>query len=141
MTDPEAWPHALAADTLPMLLDSNRELVAAEAEGPVSRYTSRGMPGSLAAGSRRRRSALVLALGVYAILISAAPALHHDFACHLKSSTHCTACTASPLASRLGAGVVGVAAVLPAADAVADLPPATTSDASPFRIPGRSPPA
>jgi hypothetical protein len=41
-----------------------------------------------------------MALAVYAALFAASPALHHDFACHVKSPSHCEACVANPLASR-----------------------------------------
>lgn len=42
----------------------------------------------------------MIALAVYAVLFAASPALHHDFACHVKSPSHCEACVANPVASR-----------------------------------------
>ena len=43
----------------------------------------------------------MLALGAYVVLIGTNPLLHHDLACHLKSSTHCQACTSNPSASKV----------------------------------------
>ena len=47
--------------------------------------------------------AILGTLAVYALLLAANPVLHEDLACHLKSPTHCSACTASPSASRVEA--------------------------------------
>jgi len=41
---------------------------------------------------RRLTSAIALAAASYVLVLAAAPALHHDVVCHLKSRTHCTAC-------------------------------------------------
>jgi hypothetical protein len=83
----------------------------------------------------------VIALAVYAALFAASPALHHDFACHVKSPTHCEACANNPLASRVETAVLAVTAALPAAGEVA--PAAHHHDgADPVRIAaGRAPPA
>jgi hypothetical protein len=62
---------------------------------------------------------LALVLGLYGATILATPLLHHDLACHQKSPTHCQACTASPLASRIERGVVPAAAPLRDAGSVA----------------------
>ena len=35
------------------------------------------------------------------LVLSATPFQHHDLECHLRSATHCTACVATPLASRV----------------------------------------
>jgi hypothetical protein len=59
--------------------------------------------GSRRAFVRRRRGAIVWMLAVYALLLAVNPVLHDDLACHLKSPTHCSACTASPSASRVEA--------------------------------------
>jgi len=56
-------------------------------------------------GGRRAAFWLPLVLGLYALVLVGSPALHHDLACHLKSPTHCDACTANPLASRTEVGV------------------------------------
>ena len=52
---------------------------------------------------RRRRGAILWMLAIYALLLAVNPVLHDDLACHLKSPTHCSACTASPSASRVEA--------------------------------------
>lgn len=63
--------------------------------------------------TRRRTGAWILVLGLYALVSIVAPLLHHDFACHLQSRPHCDACTASPEASRIEAGVVLVSRIQP----------------------------
>jgi hypothetical protein len=46
--------------------------------------------------ARVRRSIAPKALLVaYALCVALLPLGHHDIACHLKSPTHCTTCTAS----------------------------------------------
>jgi len=35
---------------------------------------------------------VTVTLGLYLALLAGAPFEHHDLACHLKSSTHCTTC-------------------------------------------------
>jgi hypothetical protein len=44
--------------------------------------------------------ATALAVGLYALVLIAAPAFHHDLACHVKSPTHCTTCLVSVTAPR-----------------------------------------
>jgi hypothetical protein len=56
-------------------------------------------------GGRRPAFWLPLILGLYALVLVGSPALHHDLACHMKSATHCDACTANPLASRIEVGL------------------------------------
>lgn len=61
----------------------------------VSRYNRNVQP---APGPERRSrlpGAIGLTLGLYALVLLVGPALHHDLACHLKSSTHCTSCLAN----------------------------------------------
>jgi hypothetical protein len=90
---------------------------------------------------RERRRAIVLAgAAAYALLLMVNPVLHDDLACHLKSPTHCNACTASPSASR----VEGMGPILPVlADAGLIEPSARAGvrAASAPALPGRSPPA
>src|SRR6185295_9410531 len=50
------------------------------------------------------RACFVAALLVYGIVLLVTPVLHHDLVCHLKSPTHCHACVANPLASRIESG-------------------------------------
>src|SRR2546427_12189570 len=60
---------------------------------------------------RRHRGGILWLLAVYALLLAVNPILHDDLACHLKSPTHCSACTASPSASRVE--VVGATLPVP----------------------------
>ena len=92
----------------------------------------------------RRRGARLLAwlgLAVYSVILVVSPVVHHDLACHVKSPTHCEACAANPLASRVETAVLAITASLPAAGEVA--PAAQNLDgADPVRIAaGRAPPA
>jgi hypothetical protein len=93
------------------------------------------------ASRRRRRAALVLALGTYMVLIGTNPLLHHDLSCHLKSPTHCQACTSNPSASkvehRISLDVVRLA------DSGSIHAPAETLPKLAVAVPtaGRSPPA
>jgi hypothetical protein len=50
------------------------------------------------AGSRRALSSALLTGVIYAALLLVTPGLHHDFACHQKSRTHCTSCLSSQAA-------------------------------------------
>ena len=38
------------------------------------------------------RSARSLILATYVVVVATLPLLHHDIACHVQSSTHCTIC-------------------------------------------------
>jgi hypothetical protein len=40
-----------------------------------------------------------LVLGSFVLVLLSGPFLHHDFACHQKSPTHCTSCISSPFAT------------------------------------------
>lgn len=45
-------------------------------------------------GISRRRLGVILkfVVAAYVVALAALPFAHHDLACHLKSSTHCTVC-------------------------------------------------
>jgi hypothetical protein len=89
---------------------------------------------------RRLRLRTLAVLGLYALLVMSAPVLHHDFACHQKSPTHCVACVSSPSAARATAAVV----VTPA---LSELGRVVEEGRQLFRarpllaLPGRAPPA
>ena len=88
----------------------------------------------------RRRGGILWMLAVYALLLAVNPVLHDDIACHLKSPTHCSACTASPSASRVEA--VGPSLPMPVAAGRVEPPPRATETAAPVDIlSGRAPPA
>jgi hypothetical protein len=94
--------------------------------------------------ARARRYALLtlgrIAIAIFAALLLAAP-VAHDVSDHVQSAAHCTMCTARPQAVR---AEPSVAAPEPPADAAGDVvasPSAVTSAPTPYRPPGRSPPA
>jgi hypothetical protein len=86
----------------------------------------------------RTRAWFVAAL--YALLVMSAPVLHHDFACHQKSPTHCVACTANPSAPRAVA-TVAVTPTLAELERVADAGRALLHARAVLSLPGRAPPA
>jgi hypothetical protein len=89
---------------------------------------------------RRRRGAILWMLAVYALLLAVNPVLHDDLACHLKSPTHCSACTATPSASRVEA--VGPSLPAPVSlGSVEPQPRAFETDAPLAVRAGRAPPA
>lgn len=94
---------------------------------------------ALARARDLRTRALVVA-GLYALLVMSAPVLHHDFACHQKSPTHCVACTASPSAPRAVATVV-VTPTLAELGRVAEAERASFHERTILSLPGRAPPA
>ena len=52
-------------------------------------------------GRRRSRRSLQATLAIvvlYGAVLLLGPALHHDFACHQSSRTHCLSCLSSPSA-------------------------------------------
>jgi hypothetical protein len=89
----------------------------------------------------RRRQAIVLAgAAAYALLLMVNPVLHDDLACHLKSPTHCNACTSSPSASRVER-MGPMLPVLADAGLIEPSTPTVVPAASTPTLPGRSPPA
>ena len=88
----------------------------------------------------RRRWFVLAGAAVYALLLMVNPVLHDDLAGHLKSPTHCKACTASPAASR----IEGMGPMLPILVDAGEVEPdnRTVVLAAPTpSLPGRSPPA
>jgi hypothetical protein len=88
----------------------------------------------------RRRAIVLAGAAVYALLLMVNPILHDDLACHLKSPTHCNACTASPSASRVE-GMGPILPVLADAGLVEPCVRALVRAADTPTLPGRSPPA
>jgi hypothetical protein len=90
---------------------------------------------------RRQYKAWILAtLALYGLAVAANPVLHSDLASHLKSPSHCSACTASPSAFR----VESVGPLLPApveAGRVEAPPRISECMARALTLAGRSPPA
>jgi len=85
----------------------------------------------------QRRAGLAF---LYAVVLAASPALHHDLDCHLKSPTHCTACLANAPAP--GAAQVGTPRIALLQDPMRlELPEETWAEAILVgRLKGRSPP-
>ena len=86
------------------------------------------------------RYALRLILALYVLALAAMPFAHHDLACHLKSSTHCTTCHVGTSADSGGSDPVVTAAVLKDAGRTND--PIVSALSTPALLPsaGRSPP-
>jgi hypothetical protein len=78
-------------------------------------------------------------LTAYLLSTALLPFLHHDFVCHVKSSTHCTSCIAAS-SGEPSANIAGIdgsmvdAGFVPAPDAL------PSQGASLHLSPGRSPP-
>lgn len=94
---------------------------------------------ALGQAGRLRIGALAI-VGLYALLVMGAPLLHHDFACHQKSPTHCVACVSSPSAPRATTKVV-VAPALSDLGRVLDAGRRQFAERPLLSLPGRSPPA
>jgi hypothetical protein len=94
-------------------------------------------------GTSRRRLGVILkfVVAAYIAALAALPFAHHDLACHLKSSTHCTVChvgtSADDTSAQPGLGQVDLADAGLADEACAPMA------ASCVLIPssGRSPPS
>src|SRR5262245_61441017 len=50
-------------------------------------------------GRRRSNRHAFIGVAIYAVFLVTAPFEHHDLLCHLKTPTHCTACTSSVVGS------------------------------------------
>jgi hypothetical protein len=60
---------------------------------------------------RLGRSSTLAVVIVYGLVLMAGPFLHHDFACHENSRTHCTSCQISQYAQKVDVGGTPVDAV------------------------------
>lgn len=86
------------------------------------------------------RYALRTILALYVLALAAMPFAHHDLACHLKSSTHCTTCHVGTSADSGGSAPAVTADLLK--DAGRPDEPALTALLTPALLlsAGRSPP-
>jgi len=89
---------------------------------------------------RRSRARIVACFGLYVLAVLVSPVLHHDFACHLKSPTHCTACNASPTAQRIEHRPTLLVGLLPDAERIQALAEKSGAQVALPTLPGRSPP-
>lgn len=92
-------------------------------------------------GSRRALLPALLAGMIYVAVLLVTPGLHHDFACHQNSRTHCTSCLTSQTAPNVdvcpipAGAMAGLAGQIESRLAIPIQSPALLSDS------GRSPPA
>src|ERR1700688_3618889 len=90
---------------------------------------------------RPSHSSLLAVMIVYGLVIEASAFLHHDFACHENSRTHCPSCQISQHAPNVALSAAVVEAVLrPAGQLEAHTTHPIETLALP-RLAGRSPPA
>lgn len=101
-----------------------------------------GILGQMMSGRRvrSRRGWIFAVVTLYGVLLMAAPVLHHDFACHQKSPTHCGSCTASPSAPHASAHTVLAPPLTLLGQVAVDGPAAVSVRPVPTRL-GRAPPA
>jgi hypothetical protein len=90
---------------------------------------------------RLGRSSTLAAVIVYALVLMAGPALHHDFACHENSRTHCTSCQISQYAQKVEVSAAAVDAILYPAGRLEAYTTQPIETFAPLRLAGRSPPA
>jgi hypothetical protein len=90
--------------------------------------------------NRPLRVRTLAVVGLYALLVMSAPVLHHDFACHQKSPTHCVSCVSNPSAPRATATVV-VATALSEVGAVVEAGRRQFHERPLLTLRGRAPPA
>jgi hypothetical protein len=90
---------------------------------------------------RRTLSGTLVAIFLYAVVLLLTPGLHHDFACHQNSRSHCTSCLTNQTAPNVDVcptpigAMLGIAGQIEARAWVNAQSPALLSDS------GRSPPA
>ena len=100
------------------------------------RYNQRVRP-----GRKGLRFSLQALVALYVLAAAAMPFAHHDFACHLKSSTHCGTCQVGTSGDSGSADPVIAAAILADAGRPGDLSPLFVESPALLPSSGRSPPA
>lgn len=78
---------------------------------------------------------------MYVAAVILLPFAHHDFACHLKSSTHCTSCVVGASGETAHEGVAAMHAALSACGPLQGVPTPTADSRPDGSVAGRSPPA
>ena len=98
---------------------------------------------SPASGTRAttRRPQLKLVLVLYMVAAALMPLAHHDIACHLKSTTHCTTCNVGSSAETSSDVAALSAVVLDEAGYTTAEPDATILSVSVLAESGRAPPS
>jgi hypothetical protein len=92
-------------------------------------------------GRRRSRLHAVVGVAIYALFLVTAPFEHHDLVCHLKTPTHCTACTSSVLGAAPHTPAVVSGSDLADAGGALAFDVASNSFLLTVRSTGRSPPS
>jgi hypothetical protein len=90
-------------------------------------------------GSRRPLLAALLAV-MFGVVLTAAPGLHHDFACHQNSRTHCNSCLSSQSAPNVDICATPIGAAANLSGKVEMRPSAELHTPTRFFDSGRSPP-
>jgi hypothetical protein len=96
------------------------------------------------AGKARPRhtlSATLVATVLYSVVLLMTPALHHDFACHQNSRSHCTSCLTSQSAPHVEICAAPIAAMAAPGGRIETRPWVAIPTAATFSDSGRSPPA
>jgi hypothetical protein len=91
-------------------------------------------------GRRTLRAPLVAALLTYSVLLVGSAVLHHDFACHQTSRTHCTACTWAQMSSGIESDTPPGTSQLPPAGDLYGVRVTAPDTLLTSPAPGRSPP-
>ncbi|MBI4475977.1 MAG: hypothetical protein HY654_02320, partial [Acidobacteria bacterium] len=82
-----------------------------------------------------------LVLAGFLLVLLTGPFLHHDFACHQKSPTHCASCMASPFAAGVERSSALEASPLAPAGHLHHEHVRTAGALIAAQLPGRSPPS
>src|SRR5260221_309317 len=90
---------------------------------------------------RTSRPSLLAVVIVYGLVVVASAFLHHDFACHGNSRTHCPSCQISQHAPNVAVSAAVVEAVLRPAGRLEAQTAHPIETLAPPRLAGRSPPA
>jgi hypothetical protein len=89
---------------------------------------------------QRKRTHTVAGVAIYAIFLITAPFEHHDLLCHLKTPTHCTACTSSLVSADPHTPVIPGASDLADAGGAVAVDVLTSGFLLTVKSTGRSPP-
>jgi hypothetical protein len=90
----------------------------------------------------RRPTLLAALLAVmFGVVLTVTPGLHHDFACHQNSRTHCNSCLSSQSAPNVDVCATPIRATADLSGKVETRPSAELRTPTRFSDSGRSPPA
>jgi hypothetical protein len=89
---------------------------------------------------RTSRFSFLAVAVVYGVVLAASAFLHHDFACHENSRTHCPSCQLSQHAQKVEVSAAVVESVLRPAGRLEAYTAHPIETLAPPRLAGRSPP-